>query len=46
MAENFVFLYIGVSIFTYEETKWDVWFILAAFVSFKIVTVISLIRAN
>ena len=34
LAENFVFLYIGVSVFTYEETKWDPWFILAAFVSF------------
>lgn len=31
LAENFVFLYIGVSVFTYEETKWDPWFILAAF---------------
>ncbi|XP_045199665.2 sodium/hydrogen exchanger 9-like isoform X4 [Mercenaria mercenaria] len=33
LAENFVFLYIGVSVFTFENVKWNAWFILAAFVS-------------
>ena len=33
LAENFVFLYIGVSVFTFESVAWNPWFILGAFVS-------------
>jgi hypothetical protein len=36
LAENFVFLYIGVSVFTFENVKWNAWFILASFVSFSV----------
>ncbi|XP_052215846.1 sodium/hydrogen exchanger 9-like isoform X3 [Dreissena polymorpha] len=33
MAENFVFLYIGVSVFTFENVAWNGWFIVGAFVA-------------
>ena len=35
MSENFVFLYIGVSVFTFENVEWNGWFILGSFVSFQ-----------
>uniref|UniRef100_A0A0L8HKW3 Cation/H+ exchanger transmembrane domain-containing protein n=1 Tax=Octopus bimaculoides TaxID=37653 RepID=A0A0L8HKW3_OCTBM len=34
LAENFVFLYIGVSVFTFQAMKWHAIFIFSAFVSF------------
>jgi hypothetical protein len=34
LAENFVFLYIGVSIFTFQYQYWNVGFIFASVVSF------------
>ncbi|CAL1547376.1 unnamed protein product [Lymnaea stagnalis] len=33
LSENFVFLYIGVSIFTFDANKWDAGFIFAAFMA-------------
>ena len=44
--ENFVFLYIGVSIFTYRQhTKWDPVFISSAFVSFLLNVLTLIIEA-
>ena len=34
LAENFVFLYIGVSVFTLQPLRWHAGFILSSFVSF------------
>ncbi|XP_022657787.1 sodium/hydrogen exchanger 7-like isoform X4 [Varroa jacobsoni] len=33
VAENFIFSYIGVSMFTYKKHHWDLFFIVAAFIS-------------
>ena len=34
LAENFIFSYIGLSVFTFSRHKWDVGFICWSFVSF------------
>ncbi|XP_052783462.1 sodium/hydrogen exchanger 9-like isoform X3 [Mya arenaria] len=41
LAENFVFLYIGVSVFTFESVAWNGWFILGAFASIIIARAIN-----
>jgi len=33
LMENFVFIYIGVSTFTFTKHEWNPWFIIASFVS-------------
>lgn len=44
LAENFVFLYIGVAVFTFHSQQWNPLFILAALVSFatQVVNVLCL----
>lgn len=36
LAENFIFSYIGVSMFTYKKHKWDAGFILVAFLAIAV----------
>ncbi|KAK3596908.1 hypothetical protein CHS0354_031687 [Potamilus streckersoni] len=42
LAENFVFLYIGVSVFTLQKTKWDPGFIFAAFFAIIVARIINI----
>ncbi|XP_076323667.1 sodium/hydrogen exchanger 9-like isoform X2 [Tachypleus tridentatus] len=36
IAESFIFTYIGVSVFTYQKHRWNVWFILASFLAIAV----------
>jgi len=38
LMENFVFTYIGISLFTFRNHSWELWFIVFAIVSFAYVT--------
>ena len=42
LAENFVFIYMGLSLFTFNKHRWYPGFILASFVSFLSVWLILL----